>query len=55
MLSEEAGVALWMLAPNKWESVFFHRSICYIDDVNLAKYNLKETYEKGELIWTKLG
>ncbi|XP_018028195.1 uncharacterized protein LOC108683394 [Hyalella azteca] len=43
LLSEEAGVALWLLAPNRWETVFFHRSVAFLDDIPLAKYNLQES------------
>ncbi|KAF2368732.1 hypothetical protein FHG87_000494 [Trinorchestia longiramus] len=46
LVSEEAAVAIWMLAPNRWETVFFHRSVAFLDDIPLSKYNLQESCPK---------
>lgn len=50
LLSEEAGAALWMTAPNCWETVFFHRTNAFIDDMCLNKYNLQESYRQETLL-----
>ncbi|KAK4306055.1 hypothetical protein Pmani_022098 [Petrolisthes manimaculis] len=47
LFSEECGLALWMVSPNTWETVFFHRSNTTLDSVPLTQFDLQESLAEG--------
>ena len=49
LMAEETGLAMWMVAPNTWESVFFHKGIAYLEEMCLADYTLKDAFTEGEI------
>lgn len=48
LFGEECGLALWMVSPNTWETVFFHRSNTTLDAVPLTHFDLQESLVEGK-------
>lgn len=50
ILNEEYGVALAAMKPNSWESILFHRSVCFLFKLNLASHDLTKIFKEGDRI-----
>ncbi|XP_039290999.1 uncharacterized protein LOC111044118 [Nilaparvata lugens] len=46
----EYGIALGSIKPNVWQSILFHRSMCFLFKLNLSTKDLREIFKKGDKI-----
>ncbi|RZF45454.1 hypothetical protein LSTR_LSTR009325 [Laodelphax striatellus] len=50
IINAEYGIALGSIKPNIWQSILFHRSMCFLFQLNLSTKDLREVFKKGDKI-----
>lgn len=50
ILNAEFGIALAAMKHNRWESILFHRSACFLFKLNLGTHDLTKIFKEGDRI-----